>query len=66
MSSYESFVNIIDTLSIESLSFSRRKKRSKNDTLTSEIFDEDDLIANRRFNVRQLERCFSKSNWNVA
>jgi hypothetical protein len=66
MSFYESFVNIIDILSIESLSFSRRKKRSKNDTLTNKNFDENDLIANRRFNVRQFERCFFKSNWNLA
>ncbi len=62
MNFYELFINIIDILLIESLSFSRRKKRAKYIALTSKNFDRNNLVANRCFNVRQFERSFSESN----
>jgi hypothetical protein len=65
MSFYEFLVDIIDILLIESLSFSRRKKRAKYTALTSNNFDKNNLVANRCFNVRQFERSFFESNWNL-
>jgi hypothetical protein len=65
VSSYEFSFYLVDALSIESLSRSRRKKWSKYTSLTSKNFDRDDLVANRCFNVRQFERSFFEFNWNL-
>jgi hypothetical protein len=62
---YEFSFYFVDVFLIESLSRSCRKKWSKYIMLTSKNFDKDDLVANYCFNIRQCERNFFESNWNL-
>ncbi len=65
VSFYELFFYFVDVFSIESLSRSDRKIRTKNNTLTLKNFRRDDLISHRDSNVNQLESRIFKSNKNL-
>ncbi len=62
---YEFSSYFVDVFSIESLSRSRRKIRTKNSTLTLKNLWRNDLISHRDSSVNQLESRISKSNKNL-
>ncbi len=65
MSFYELSFYVVDVFSIESLSRSRRKIRTKNSTLTLKNLRRNDLISHRDSSVNQLESRIFKSNRNL-
>jgi hypothetical protein len=65
VSFYEFFFYLVNVFSIESLSRSRRKIRTKNNTLTLKNFWRNDFISHRDSNVNQLESRIFKSNKNL-
>jgi hypothetical protein len=65
MNFYEFFFYFVDVFSIESLSRSRRKIRTKNNTLTLKNLRRNDLISHRDSSVNQLESRIFKSNRNL-